>query len=252
MIVKNEDQWVWYAIMSIIDYVYKIIIFDTGSNDLTTDIIKTFKSPKIFFDKKFINNQKNITKLRQLQLEMTTTNWFLIVDGDEVWPENSIKSLVNSINHSDEEINGIVVKSAICLGDILHLQEEKAGRYNIAGRIGQFNIRAYKKMAGYKWIGKYPLEAYVDQNNIPIQDKNNELNFLDVRYWHLRHLRRSSKVANPGFKLEVGNKVALNKIPEVFLIKSKPKIVPSPWVSFSPTEKLFARILGPIYKLRRR
>ena len=52
MIVKNEDQWIWYAIASVIDYASKLIIFDTGSRDKTVEIIKSFKSSKIIFKQK--------------------------------------------------------------------------------------------------------------------------------------------------------------------------------------------------------
>jgi len=31
MIVKNEEQWVWYALQSILPYVDKVIVYDTGS-----------------------------------------------------------------------------------------------------------------------------------------------------------------------------------------------------------------------------
>ena len=40
MVVKNEDRWIYYAIMSVIEYLDKLIIYDTGSIDHTKDIIK--------------------------------------------------------------------------------------------------------------------------------------------------------------------------------------------------------------------
>ena len=39
-LVMNEDRFIWYAVMSVIDYVDKILIFDTGSTDGTVRIIK--------------------------------------------------------------------------------------------------------------------------------------------------------------------------------------------------------------------
>jgi glycosyltransferase involved in cell wall biosynthesis len=47
MVVKNEDQWIWYSIQSVLQYVDKILITDTGSTDHTVEIIKSIKSPKL-------------------------------------------------------------------------------------------------------------------------------------------------------------------------------------------------------------
>lgn len=52
MIVKNEDQFIWYAISSVLPYVDKFIIFDTGSTDKTVEIIRLFKDKKIVFKQK--------------------------------------------------------------------------------------------------------------------------------------------------------------------------------------------------------
>ena len=47
MIVKNEDQWVFYAINSVLPYVDELIITDTGSTDHTLELIRSIHSPKI-------------------------------------------------------------------------------------------------------------------------------------------------------------------------------------------------------------
>ena len=39
-LVKNEERYIWYAVMSVIDWVDKILIWDTGSTDKTVEIIK--------------------------------------------------------------------------------------------------------------------------------------------------------------------------------------------------------------------
>ena len=40
MMLCNEERWCWYAIMSVIDHVDHMIIFDTGSTDRTVEIVK--------------------------------------------------------------------------------------------------------------------------------------------------------------------------------------------------------------------
>lgn len=251
MVVKNEDRWIWYAITSVINEVSQIIIYDTGSVDHTIDIIKTFPRDKIIFSQKKIRNNYDITRLRQEQIDKTTTNWFMLLDGDEVWSTTAIKTLIKAIN-SQPDIHGIVVKSAICLGDIFHLQDEKAGKYNIAGTTGHYNIRAYRKDPKWKWTGEYPLEAYVDNFSVPIQNQPHELKFIDIKYWHLRHLPRSTTVINPKRKLELGYKASEGDIPEVFFAEKIPSTVPNPWVKYTFFEFIIALIITPLLYLKRR
>ena len=52
MIVQNEEQWVWYAIHSVLPFVEKLFIYDTGSTDKTVSLISSIKSKKIAFQKK--------------------------------------------------------------------------------------------------------------------------------------------------------------------------------------------------------
>lgn len=249
MIVKNEDQWVWYAIASVIDYAESVIIYDTGSRDRTVEIIKSFPQSKIIFEEKGAVDSKGIVILRQEQLERTKTDWFLIVDGDEVWPKESIKKLLAIIQKYPKK-SGIVVRARMCLGDIQHYQDDMAGEYAIAGKKGHLNIRAYRKIPGYLWKGVYPNEAYVDQLNIPIQNKEKELSFINTDYWHLRHLPRSTIFKNPKRKLELGEKIDRAELPEVFLLK-RPSVVPAPWVHYSSIELIFALITTPLRKLKR-
>ncbi len=252
MLIKNEDRWIWYAIKSVIDEVKKLIIYDTGSIDHTVDIIKTFPRDKITFAQKKIHNNFDITKLRQEQVEKTATNWFMLLDGDEVWTHTGIQTLITGVKDSKPDIHGVVVKSAICLGDTFHLQDEKAGKYNIAGTVGHYNIRAYRKDPKWKWVGEYPLEAYVDDSSTPIQNNPQLLKFIDIRYWHLRHLPRSTKAVNPKRKLELGYKVSKKDIPEVFFAENKPDLVPNPWIKYTNFEFLIALIITPVLYLKRR
>jgi hypothetical protein len=39
-LVKNEARFVWYSVMSVIEHVDKILLWDTGSTDGTKEILK--------------------------------------------------------------------------------------------------------------------------------------------------------------------------------------------------------------------
>jgi len=119
-VVKNE-AFIYYSIKSVYDYADKILLYDTGSNDKHTleDINKlleedtehkiTFKQIPLGFDeekwswdnlKEFIKENKgkmSVGKVRQIQLEDTDTEFFMIVDGDEVHYKETMEKIVNNI-----------------------------------------------------------------------------------------------------------------------------------------------------------
>src|ERR1700730_18621095 len=96
--VINEENYILPAINSVLPFVDQLIIFDTGSTDSTLERINEAikKSPhakKITLQKKGTISPQEHTSLRQEMLKLTTTDWILLLDGDEVWPEDQIKYL---------------------------------------------------------------------------------------------------------------------------------------------------------------
>lgn len=104
LIVKNEDIWVWFVIQSIIESVDKIIICDTGSTDNTLDIIKNIKSDKIqLIQRNPVDIYVDFTKFKNELIDMTTTKWWLCVDGDEVYSKTSFKQMIEKIKNIPEQ-----------------------------------------------------------------------------------------------------------------------------------------------------
>ena len=96
-IVHNEENFIWFAVMSIVDHVEKVVIYDTGSNDKTVQIIekiKMLKKNKIIFREVGPVDKDQFTKMRQAMLNESKCDWILILDGDEIWWEDSIKKVV--------------------------------------------------------------------------------------------------------------------------------------------------------------
>jgi glycosyltransferase involved in cell wall biosynthesis len=225
VMVKNEENFIWFTLKSIIDFVEKILIYDTGSTDNTFKIIKSIKSSKIFFKEYGSQNSKELVALRNDQIKKTETQWFLLLDGDEVWPKKSIAALTKKIKEIDNQKVGIVVKTINSVGDIYHQLPQEKGEYRLLGRKGHLNIRAYKKSPDYFWTGTYPLEGYFDKKNqVFLNDQDDRLDFLDVSYWHLTHLRRSSKNFPRRIKYDFGVKIKPQLLPEVFFKKIPPLV----------------------------
>lgn len=231
-IVHNEENFIWYAVMSVIDYVDKILIWDSGSTDKTVEIIREVikeKGDKIEFKEIGVLNKIDFTKMRQAQLERSHCDWILVLDGDEVWWNDSIKRVVDLVKTKGKEIDAIVNPFYNMVGDIYHYQSEDAGRYEIAGRRGHLTIRAFnRRIPGLHLAGPYGEETYVDGDEKPIQQRDPEkILFMDAPFLHLTHLKRSSIDDHRKLKYDKGLK--FNKsFPEVFYLK-RPVGIASPW-----------------------
>lgn len=255
-IVNNEENFIWFSIMSVVDFVDKILVWDSGSTDKTVEIIKEIikiKGNKIEFREVGLVNKYQFSKMRQKMLDESKCDWILILDGDEIWWEGSIKKLVNEIKIKGDKIDGIVVPMVVPVGDIFHVQEEAAGQYNLLGRKGHLNLRAINRnIPGLHADWPYGKESYFDSDNKLVQERENVI-FLEAPYLHVTHLKRSGiKRKNNKFKFELGERVSKDfKFPESLYLEY-PLIVPSPWTKISGKRKIISRILTPLRKIKRR
>ncbi len=262
-VVRNEENFIWFVLMSVIDFVDKILIYDLGSTDQTVEIIKTIKSPKIVL-RQFPANTEMVThaNLRQQMLKETRSDWVLLLDGDEIWLDSSIKKIRQKLQKTKAEC--IVVPVLMLLGDVYHYQEEIAGDYHIAGRVGHYNLRVFKRNIPGLHVEVHPnpqgflREGFFDKQGKLIYERDpHEVAVVDAPYLHASHLRRSSKDAQVverimRFKYELGIPFPKDfKYPSVLYLK-RPKIVPSPWQKADFLYKTRAAMETPLKKIKRR
>lgn len=253
-IVHNEENFIWFALMSAVDFVDKMIVWDSGSTDNTVRIIeevKRIKPDKIEFKQVGDVDENEFTRMRQSMLDQSDCDWILILDGDEVWWKDSLKKITDFINQKMS--CGIVVSIKIPVGDIYHFQDESAGRYTILGKTGHLNLKVISKnISGLHLDCPYGKEGFFDKDNKLIQDRD-DIIFLDAQLLHLTHLKRSSQKRKYNkVKYEIGSRVPIDfKFPEVFYEKY-PEIVPSPWVKMNKVEFIKASILTPLRKIKRK
>lgn len=252
-IINNEENFIWFALMSVIDYVDKILIWDTGSTDKTKEIVRGIGGEKIELKEVGELGEDEFTKARQAMLEQSDCDWILILDGDEVWWKDSIKKVVEEINANGDKLDGIAVPMVVPVGDIYHFQSEEAGKYTIKGKTGHISLKAInRRIDGLHADMPYGKEGYYDGSNILIQEREN-IHFLEAPFLHLTHLKRSSKIRKyDKYKVETGEPFAKDfKYPES-LYKGRPEIVPDPWQKMSGRVKLAAKIITPVKQIKRK
>jgi len=250
-LVRNEERWIWYAINSVLDFVDKILVYDTGSTDNTVKIINSIKSPKIIFTEKGEVDAYGMVKLRQEMLEKTGTDWFMILDGDEVWTNDTIAEVFKEMNAAEKGKDTIVVPQWWCLGDVYHFSPntEKFIHPKVPpGLIGWRSVRVIKTgIEGLHCLGVYPNEGYYDKRGIRISDRpGNHLIFTKNKCFHMSLLPRSSTRLKDREVIKRTRKTHFIKgipfpgnisYPEVFY-KKKPKIVASCWKRFTLVDQL--------------
>jgi glycosyltransferase involved in cell wall biosynthesis len=264
-LVKNEARWLWFSLTSVLPYVDKVLLYDSGSTDGSIEIEKELQKrfpEKIILKNAKIESAEDFTKVRQEMLDATKSDWFLMVDGDEIWWEDSIKKVMNVIksNESNKGIESIVVPTVNLVGDIFHYQPQNAGKYKFSSRVGHYNLRAVRRdIPGLHSQGVHGIWGWADGDNKMIQDRNT-FEFVDAPYLHATFLPRAGSRSQDSevikrknkLKYEIGKSFPLDFFyPEVFF-KEKPSIVESPWVSMSKIYKSKAFFETPLRKIKRK
>ena len=189
-IVKNEERFIKQALLSVEKFAGKMLVWDTGSTDKTVEIVKSINSKKIEFRQCGKVDRTGLVKLRNEQIKLTQTPWFLILDGDEIWPEKNLGKLIKTMKEAKKETIALVNRTKNCIGDLNHFLPEEKGKYQIGPWKGHLNIRAIRNIKGLKVKGEYPLEAYTLDGK-KIQNLVEKLEFVDTWYLHTTHLKRS-------------------------------------------------------------
>lgn len=266
-LVQNEGRFIWYAINSVLPYVDRMMVWDMSSTDGADQIIKSIKSPKIEFKSVPPGTPEGLTKQRQKMLDHIPEGytWVMILDGDEVWPDESIVA-VTGFARKHPEFESVVVRTNNLVGDIYHRLPESAGKYHLAGRVGHLALRLMNRetIKGLHVSRPHGTQGFFDGNNRLIQDRDQKkIKFINVTYHHATHLPRSLERVGDAvvpkrlmkLKYEIGERIPGNQIPRVFFEKNRLPIVPdvtqkvslSFWIksAFLTTPRRLKRVVFP-------
>ena len=248
-----------------IEYVDKLLLWDSGSTDRTVEIAKELQKSypnKIDFREVTITTPEEFPKVRQSMLDITYADWLLMVDGDEVWWDDSIKQVKELIENKGKLIETIVVPMIYPIGDIYHRQEESAGKYELAGKKGHYALRVINmRIPGLRSLNPHGTWGWTDGEGKMIQNRNSKkIFYIEAPYMHFSLLPRSVrreddyKVIKRAQKLkyELGNALPKDYFyPEVFF-RPRPSIVPCPWIRMNTPFMIKAAIETPLRKVKRR
>lgn len=264
-LVRNEERYIWYAVMSVIDYVDKVLIWDTGSEDSTLKIIEKIKKArpdKVSFKEVGKVNPEEFTKVRQEMLDETNADWFMIVDGDEVWWEETIKEITGEVKKHGKELESIVMPTINLVGDIYHFQEGAAGQYRLAGRKGHFNLRAVnRKIPGLHFKKPHGQIGLYGGDGVLIQERPKKYRkFVNAPYLHFTNVIRSASrkddLVVPKRRMKLKYELGIPfphdfYYPEIFFRK-RPEIVPNSWETMGFPFWIRALFETPARRLKRR
>jgi|GEM_PF-739626 len=257
-LVKNEEKWVWFSIMAVINFVDHLIVYDTGSTDKTVEVIEEILKDenyrkKIHFEKKGTVSKERFTQLRQEQIDNTKTKWFLVLDGDEIWYKRDFTNLMNVAKTTKATM--LAIKFHNCTKDIYHYTKYESGGYNIKGYTGNITLKLISTdITGLHADGPYGMEGYFDKNNLPIQTTTSDIEVVEGFFLHTSNLIRSKNIFHdwkiPYRRAKIFAKVeeTISKnfqFPEVFYI-NRPKIVPNPLKKAGFSYYFFKTLTVPI------
>jgi glycosyltransferase involved in cell wall biosynthesis len=264
-LVKNEERWIWFALKSVLPYVDKILVWDSGSTDKTESIIKGIKSPKIIFREIGYVSKKDYGQIRQKMLKETDSDWVWILDGDEIWPKNCADFLMKEINAASKNLDTFCVKPINFVSDTNYIHPEVfCGQtpYGPKGLKGFYSTRVFRlSIPGLYAGGPYGKETFYDKSGKTLIENKNRVKFLiKTYYWHMSYLpRSSSRKKDLGVimrwrkrKYEIGiPRPKWIEIPTVFYLQ-RPRIVPDPFYKMNRLEFMKAILQTPLKNIKRK
>ena len=258
LLVKNEERWIWYAIMAILNTVDELIIGDTGSTDNTVQIIRSIQSDKVKFTDYRGQAGFPVSRYRQEQIDSSTSDWIMIVDGDELWTPPQLQELRQKLDLATSNQTMVATRFYNCIGDIYHYQADRYAGYKKWDIQGNVAARLFRRsIPGLSCQGPYGVEGFYDGqgHDLFAAATREQVILLENRYLHATYLVRSNTLlgdwAIPYRRGKFLNILGTTAIPKEFTYPSSftltpPKSVRSP---FQHRSFLYFLIFGVLSQL---
>ncbi len=177
VMVKNEEYWVGHILRPLLEVLDFVLVADCGSTDRTQAIIKEVLYPhpqkSRFFSLGALTPEEN-GQVRQFLTRCTQTEWAMIVDGDEYYPEGVLRKICDTDLPSRARLGFTTLQTVVW-------------------KDGQFwNADLWSKQAMFHvpstaWSGPYPYEGPNTYH-----DEEGRYYYADCLGLDFHHLDRSS------------------------------------------------------------
>lgn len=238
-LIRNEENWIWFALQAMAPFCRRIMLWDTGSIDTTVAIIKEMQSPHILFQQCGPVSPAKHTALRNHMIAQTRTEWFAVVDGDEIWPP----ALWSEIAYRIEDPKaGILVLPFIYPFPRLGYFGTGEDDFFIAGLSGPRSAKVFRNCNGIHWSGDYfDTRLCYEDGTIATRGSLPNMRVLDSCVWHMTMLERSRqddatmgrhgklRFTGPPSKADFVPIKSWSEVPKVFFHK-RPNNVKNPFL----------------------
>ena len=196
LMIRDEENWLGYILSTLTKFLPNVLVFDTGSTDSTIEIIKEFPSVKLV--KKGELSPMGLMECRNEMMEMTETPWVWQVDGDEFYPEKSIRALLKCEMPVDKRVGFTYFYDVGWDGKDFRAYLP-FHRVAILDREARYRDDVVKQ--GYPFETPSTFQDWSLFYHLP----------LDVMGYHLHHLERSSKDSEVYLRQDKRHKFSLQE-----------------------------------------
>lgn len=179
---RNEEYWIYYVLRGLLKEFPTVIMLDTGSTDNTKKIAK--QTAKLMngslrlLEEQFGNDPRLIGNSTNILRKECSTEWMLLVGGDEIWLSGQLKQLKSLIPSIPDNI-----EVCMLLGRNIRYVDGKLNECD------GFNADRLFRPSVQWYHTKYPYEDHGLANRIA----RGSVSYLEPWFWHVRALDRSSK-----------------------------------------------------------
>lgn len=109
-LVRNEERFIRAAVEAVLPLAGKVLIYDTGSTDRTPEILAAMRDEKMEWSRVEGSSREDLTRHRNGMIARTQTEWFMVVDGDEVYPSSAVEWIRQEIARVPAGVDRILVR----------------------------------------------------------------------------------------------------------------------------------------------
>lgn len=184
-IVRNGMPFIGKVLRQVAPFMDKMIItISVNSKDGTIDeIIQVAKEypEKVMVLFENVSTPKELTRIRNEQVRITTTDWILFLDDDDYWTEEELKKCLNELDKDNTILSYFV--NPYQMVDFQSFDTGWKNRY----------FAKFLRRDGLKFIHPFPKDVPADKDGRQLfWKKHPQTKRLPYRFYHLQNLKSGS------------------------------------------------------------